>query len=168
MTHVIGEKRVAVHKESGCPFNVDVAKCYFSQRLSDERKRFADQATDVETVVNMFAGVGCFSILLAKHPTRKIFSIDINPIAVRYMEENVRINGVYGRVVPILGDAGQIVKERLRHESDRVLMPLPEKAFEYLPYSLLALKNVGGWIHCYGFVHAGKDEDAVEKVTGRV
>jgi tRNA (guanine37-N1)-methyltransferase len=170
LNRIAGENRTkTIHKESGCLFNVDVEKCYFSPRLSHERNRIANMVKAGETVVNMFAGVGCFSIMIAKHAkAERVFSIDVNPIAVQYMRENVRINGVYGKVIPILGDAARIIQERLCHVADRVLMPLPEKALEYLPYALLALKESAGWIHYYDFIHAAKGEDPVEKVKIRV
>lgn len=170
LEHVAGEhKTSAFHRESGCIFHVDVQKCYFSPRLFYERMRIAKQVKNGETVVNMFAGVGCFSIIIAKHANvSKVYSVDINPAAFDYMKENVRLNRVYGKVVPLLGDAKEIIEDRLRHVADRVLMPLPEKAFEYLPYALLALKENGGWIHYYDFEHANKDEDAVVKVKLKV
>jgi len=84
------------------------------------------------------------------------------------MKENVRLNGAYGKVVPILGDAKEVIAERLHHMADRVLMPLPEKAFEYLPHALLALKKAGGWIHYYDFEHARKLENPVKKVKSKV
>jgi tRNA (guanine37-N1)-methyltransferase len=170
LEYVAGERKTCtVHRESGCLFSVDVEKCYFSPRLSYERMRVARLVEDGETVVNMFAGVGCFSIVMAKHAeVEKVYSIDINPEAVRLMRENVRVNRVYGRVVPILGDAGEVVEERLRHVADRVLMPLPAKSLEYLPYALLALKERGGWVHYYGFEHAAKCEDAVDKARVKV
>ena len=59
-------KTVTTHRESGCFFRVDVEKMYFSPRLSFEHKRIACFVKRGETVVNMFAGVGCFSILIAK------------------------------------------------------------------------------------------------------
>ncbi len=170
LEYVAGEKRTETTcKESGCFFNVDIATCYFSPRLSNERRRIADQVVEGETVVNMFAGVGCFSIIIAKHAkVKKIFSIDLNPAAFQFMQENIRMNGFYGKIVPILGDAGKIISERLHNVADRVLMPLPEKALDYLPYALLALKKSGGWIHYYDFVHAVKGEDPVEKVKVKV
>lgn len=170
LEYVAGEEKTRTTcKESGCSFNVDVATCYFSPRLANERKRIADQVVEGETIVNMFAGVGCFSIIIAKHvKVKKIFSIDLNPAAFRFMRENVRINGFYGKIVPMLGDAGQIIQENLSHVADRVLMPLPEKALDYLPCALLALKKGGGWIHYYDFVHAVKGEDPVEKVKAKV
>jgi tRNA (guanine37-N1)-methyltransferase len=47
-------------------------------------------------------------------------------------------------------------------------MPLPEKAYEYLDFALIALKPRGGWIHYYDFVHAGKGENPVEKVIEKL
>lgn len=131
--------------------------------------RVARQVGKSEVVVNMFAGAGCLSVLIAKHSdAEKVYSIDVNPEAVNYMRENVRINRVYGRVVPMLGDAKGIIEERLLHVADRVIMPLPEKAFEYLPCALLALKKTGGWIHYYDFEYARKSMNAAEKVKLKV
>jgi len=163
------DKTATVHKESGCTFHVDVEKCYFSPRLFYERKRIAELVKNGEIVVNMFAGVGGFSIVIAKHSNIKIvYSIDVNPVAVQFLRENVRVNRVYGKVVPILGDAKEIIKKRLNNIANRVLMPLPEKAFEYLPYALLSLKKTGGWIHYYDFEHANKNENPVEKTARKV
>lgn len=157
------------YRESGCVFAVDVEKCYFSPRLSHERDRIARLVKNGETVVNMFAGVGCFSVIIAKTvPQTKVYSIDLNPIAFRYMEENVKINRVYGRVTPILGDSKNVLDKHLQHKADRVLMPLPEKALEYLPYAVLALKPTGGWIHLYDFQHASGTEDPLEKTKQNV
>jgi tRNA (guanine37-N1)-methyltransferase len=167
---IAGENKTStVHKESGCSFSVDVRECYFSPRLSYERMRIAKQVENEETIVNMFAGVGCFSIVIAKHSNAdKIYSIDINPVAFQNMQENVRLNGAYDRVVPMLGDAKDIIKKRLYHVADRVLMPLPEKAYEYLPHALLALKKAGGWIYYYEFEHAEKNEDPIVKTSQKV
>jgi tRNA (guanine37-N1)-methyltransferase len=162
-------KTTAVHREFGCAFFVDVKKCYFSSRLSYERMRIAKRVENGEVVVNMFAGVGCFSIIIARHSeVQKVYSIDINPIAVQSMRENVRMNRVYGKVSPFLGDAKEIIVKKLRHKANRVLMPLPEKAYEYLPYAILALKKTGGWIHYYDFGHAEKSENPIAKVHFRV
>jgi tRNA (guanine37-N1)-methyltransferase len=117
----------------------------------------------------MFAGVGCFSLIIANHSrAQKIFSIDINPIAVKYMKYNITANRVYGRVVPILGDAKEVIKKRLVNMADRVLMPLPKKAFDYLSYAHTALRETGGWIHYYDFEHAKKNENPIEKVKHKV
>lgn len=81
-------KTVTKYRESGCVFSVDVEKCYFSPRLSHERLRTAQLVESGETVVNMFAGVGCFSIVIAKKIGQvKVYSIDINPVAFEHMQK---------------------------------------------------------------------------------
>lgn len=162
-------KTETVHKEYGCLFKVDLAKCYFSPRLSYERMRVARQVKPGEVVVNMFAGVGCFSIMIAKHSkAKKVYSIDINPDAVRYMRENIALNRVDGIVEAIMGDSKEVILSRLRRTADRVLMPLPEKAYEYLDFAIEALGKKGGIIHYYDFEHAKKGEDPIAKVTSKV
>ena len=167
---VMGEKKTeTIHKEHGCLFKVDLEKCYFSPRLSFERSRIAGQVKPSEVVVNMFAGVGCFSILIAKKSeARRVYSIDINPWAIRYTEENIRLNGVKHIVKPILGDAKEVIEKRLEGVADRVLMPLPEKAYEYIGFAVKALKPSGGFIHYYDFIHAGRNENPICKVEERI
>jgi tRNA (guanine37-N1)-methyltransferase len=165
-----GEPKTSTrHKEAGCIFSVDIKACYFSPRLSFERARVASLVKTGETVVNMFAGVGCFSIIIAKKASPKmVYSIDINPTAAKNMEENVRLNRVYGKVKPMLGDSKKVVSDQLRGVADRVLMPLPEKALEYLPYAVSTLKDEGGCIHYYDFQHATAVEDPNEKTRQKV
>lgn len=170
LEYVAGENKTATfHRESGCRFFVDVKKCYFSPRLLHERMRIAKQIENGEIVVNMFAGVDCFSIIIAKHShAKKVYSVDVNPVAVQSMLENIRINRLYGKIVPLLGDAKEVIEKSLSHVANRVLMPLPEKAYEYLPYALLAIKKTGGRLHYYDFEHAGKMENPVRKVSSKV
>jgi tRNA (guanine37-N1)-methyltransferase len=170
LTCIGGEDKTrTVHKEHGCTFAVDVETCYFSPRLSGERLRVAKLVQFGEVVVNMFAGVGCFSILIAKHVlTAKIYSIDINPSAFEFMQENVVANRAVEQVFPLLGDAKAIIETRLRGVADRVLMPLPEKALDYLPCAVTALKASGGWLHVHVFEHATKTECTPDKVRARI
>jgi tRNA (guanine37-N1)-methyltransferase len=167
---VAGEdKTITKYRESGCVFMVDVEKCYFSPRLSHERSRIAGMVKPNETIVNMFAGVGSFSIIIAKIVSQtKVFSIDVNPTSVQYMEENVRINRVYGKVIPLLGDSKNIINAQLQGKADRVLMPLPEKALEYLPYAVSTFKKCGGWLHYYDLQHAIGNENPIEKTKLKV
>jgi tRNA (guanine37-N1)-methyltransferase len=167
---IAGEnKTTAFYKEFGCSFSVDLETCYFSPRLKHERNRIAKLTQPYETVVNMFAGVGCFSILIASQvPSAKVYSIDINPAAVQFMTENIRINKVYGKVIPLLGDSKTIIQTQLCGIADRVLMPLPEKAIEYLPCAISALKKSGGSIHCHTFEHASKKEDPVQNAKIKI
>jgi tRNA (guanine37-N1)-methyltransferase len=166
---VCGKKTTkTTYKEYGCSYKTDLQKTYFSPRLSYERMRIAKQVQKQETVLNMFAGVGCYSIAIAKHAEPKtVYSIDVNPSAFKYLKENIRINRVETTVVGLQGDAKSIIQKNLKHAVDRILMPLPELAYKYLEFALLALKPKGGWIHYYDFEHAKKNEDPIEKITSK-
>jgi tRNA (guanine37-N1)-methyltransferase len=155
---IAGEpKTETIHKEHGCQYHVDLAKVYFSPRLSHEHKRVASIVKEGETVIDMFAGVGPFSILIAKtHENVKVYAIDKNPDAISLLERNVRLNRVNGKVHPILGDAKHVVRRQLRGLADRVIMNLPEKAIEFIEAACEALKTEGGVIHFYSFVKEGE------------
>jgi tRNA (guanine37-N1)-methyltransferase len=167
---LLGEKTTeTLYKEHGCVYKTDLRKAYFSPRLSYERMRIAKLIQPKEVILNMFAGVGCYSISIAKHSQPlKVYSVDVNPSAVQYLRENIRLNRVEKVVVSIQGDAKRVTEQQLRNVADRVLMPLPERAYEYLDYAHLALKPAGGWIHYYGFEYANKNEDPVEKAETKV
>ncbi len=158
---IAGEQKTkTVNKEFGVTYHVDVAKAYFSPRLSHEHQRVASLVQAGETVVDLFAGVGPFSVLIAKkNPKVKVYAIDINPEAVELLKVNARVNRVENRVVPILGNARQIAATTLKNSADRVIMNLPETAIEFVDAACQAIKPKGGIIHFYGFV---RSPDSIE------
>ena len=149
------------YKEYGCRFKVDVEKAFFSPRLSTERDRIAQMIQDGETMINMFGGIGMFSIIAAKKKKCTVYNIDLNPYAAKLCEENIKLNKLAGRVISIQGDAAQVVKEQLQNTGDRTLMLLPERSDEFLDSAISATKS-GGIIHYYSHQHADKRQDAVE------
>lgn len=167
---ILGKKTTeTIYKEHGCIYKTDLRKTYFSPRLSFERLRIAKLIQPNKTILNMFSGVGCFSIASAKHSEPlKVYSVDINPFAFQYLKENIRLNRVEKTVIPVLGDAKNVIEQTLQKTCDVILMPLPEKAYDYLEYALLALNPVGGMIHYYDFEFAKKNENPVEKAEKKV
>lgn len=151
-----GENRTMTeYREHGCRFKVDVAKAYFSPRLSTERQRIAELVGDGEVVVNMFAGVGTYSVIIARRVRScKVYSIDSNPVASDLCAENALLNKVADRVVSICGDAAAVIGSQLAGVADRVLMPLPERAKEFIEPAVLALKESGGVVHYFAHVRA--------------
>jgi tRNA (guanine37-N1)-methyltransferase len=155
-----GEDRTETeYKEFGCRFVVDVANAFFSPRLSTERERIANLIQDGETMVNMFAGVGMFSIMAAKKKKCTVYSIDINPIASKLCEKNIELNKLAGKVISINGDTSKIIDAELQNIADRTLMLLPERSDEFLDSAIKTTKD-GGTIHYYSHIHADKKSDA--------
>jgi len=164
LIHLAGEKRTeTLHKENGIKLKLDVAKVYFSPRLATERMRVFKKAKEGEIVFDMFAGVGPYSILLAKK-VRLVFACDINPWAIKYLEENKELNKT-SNVIPVLGDVRKVAG---RIKADRVIMNLPKFAHEFLRDAMLSVKS-GGIIHYYGFSHEdnlfGEHEEKIKTVA---
>jgi len=153
------DKTETEYKEFGCRFVVDVANAFFSPRLSTERERIANLVQDGETMVNMFAGVGMFSIMAAKKKKCTVYSLDINPIASKLCERNIEINKLAGNVISINGETSKIIDEQLENKADRTLMLLPERSDDFLDSAIKTTKD-GGIIHYYSHIHADKKTDA--------
>ena len=158
LEYLAGEKRTeTIYKEHGARFYVDVSKVYFTPRLSYERGRIASLTREGEKVLNMFAGAGPFTIHIARKGGY-VYSVDINPYAIEYHYINNILNKVEDRVILYRDDASRVVDERLVGTVDRVVMPLPELAIDYLKYAVKALKDKGD-IHVYLHIPYQEDED---------
>lgn len=153
------DKTETEYKEFGCKFTVDVENAFFSPRLSTERERIANLINEGEIIVNMFAGVGMFSIMAAKKQKCTVYSIDINPTASLLCERNLLANKLLGKVISINDDAAHVIKEQLRNKSDRTLMLLPERSDEFLQSAIDATRNKG-IIHYYSHIHSDKKTNA--------
>ena len=153
------EKTETEYRENGCRFIVDVEKAFFSPRLSTERERIANLVNDNDVIINMFGGVGMFSLLAARKKSCTVYNIDINPVASKLCEENIKLNKLKGKVISLNGDATKIIKEQLQDKADRVLMLLPERSDEFLDTAISSLKK-NGIIHYYSHIHAEKKQDA--------
>ena len=154
---------ITVYKEHGCTFKVDVINTYFSPRLSTERLRIAKLTEPNEVIVNMFGGVGTFSIIISRYnKSAKVYSIDSNPIATDMCRQNIEINKLTGNVIPILGDAEQEIHKSLKGVAKRVLMPLPEKARDFIDAAVSSLENGSGMIHYFCHVGADNKKTAIQ------
>ncbi|HMK54980.1 MAG TPA: class I SAM-dependent methyltransferase family protein [Methanobacteriaceae archaeon] len=139
-----GEGTETIHKENKCLFKIDVSEVMWSKGNSAERMRMAEIAKDKETIVDMFAGIGYFSIPLAIHsPVEKIYSVEINPTSYYYLKENIALNRVENIIEPILGNCLDFSPPK---NVDRVLMGYIGNTHEYLDVALEILRD-GGVIH---------------------
>lgn len=161
-----GEKTETVHTEFGVDIKVDPTKTYYSERFSTERKRIADQIKPGEKVLVMFAGVGPFALIAAKHSeAEKIVAVEKNPEACEYLEENIKINDFEDRIEAYCGDVEDILPS-LENEFDHIIMPLPGKADRFL--KLASKKSAeNGIIHYYRFMEEGKRKE-LEKEIGEL
>jgi len=149
MKTIVGNDTKTEVKEHGCTFRLDVKDVYFSPRESTERQRIASMVRPRETVMVMFSGISPYAITIVKKQpnVEKVYAVEINPAAHKYAVENIRINKVGGKVVPIEGD---VTEQCMKYYGmcDRVIMPLPKEGHKFLPVALDCLKKKGT-VHFY-------------------
>jgi tRNA (guanine37-N1)-methyltransferase len=157
------------HHEFSCSYVLNLESVYFNPRLSNERFRVANQVQDHESVVDMFTGVGPFSILIARmHPNVRVHACDINPAAIKYLNENILLNRVATQVTSYLGDANELSQKGFHAWANRVIMNLPANAVEYLPVAVDLLKP-NGTLHYYAFATRNENlEDVKPRVAATI
>lgn len=155
-------KTETIHKENGILLKLDIKKCYFSPRLSNERLIISKKVKKKETILVLFSGIGPYTILLAKK-AKEVYGIEINPTAHKYAQENIKLNKL-NNIKLFKGNASKILKE-INKKFDRIIMPLPKSADRYLKLTLTKLKK-NGIIHFYDFQkkeNIKKSEELVKK-----
>ena len=158
------KNKTALYKENGCLFKLNVETCYFSSRLSNERLRIAKQVKHGEKILVMFSGVSPYSIVIAKNSkANEIVGIEWNPKAHEFALQNIKLNKVQDRVEAYCGDVRKVVI-KLKKKFDRIIMPLPRDADDFLDVALKVL-NKKGIIHFYDFE---KEEDISSKAIEKI
>ena len=138
-----GSETETVNKENGCLFKLDLAKVMWSKGNNNERLRIAKLVGDDETVIDMFAGIGYFSIPIGVHSNAKqVHAIEINPNSYHYLCENIKLNKL-DNITPILGDC---MVETPKLKADRILMGYVKTTHHYLKVAIDSL-NEGGILH---------------------
>ncbi|MEE0938854.1 class I SAM-dependent methyltransferase family protein [Methanobrevibacter sp.] len=140
---IYGSETETINKENGCLFKLDLAKVMWSKGNNNERLRIAKLVEDDEVVLDMFAGIGYFSIPIGVHSNAKqIYSIEINPNSYFYLNENIKLNKL-DNVTPILGDCKIHAP---KYKADRIVMGYVKTTHHYLDVAINSL-NEGGILH---------------------
>jgi len=141
---ILGEDSICTHLENGIRYRFDASEIMFSSGNIEERMRMAETPCDGETIVDMFAGIGYFSIPLAFYQKpKRVIACELNPIAHSFLLGNIEINGVQKVVEPFLGDNRDLPGNAI---ADRIVMGYVKTTHEFLPTALRLLKD-GGIIH---------------------
>ena len=144
---------ITIHKEHGTRLKLDVKNVYFSPRLATERKRVQEACEDGEEILDMFAGIGPFPIVIAHEKNVNITAVDINEYAIKYLNENIKLNKLApnAHITAICGDTNEVALNELKDKKfDRLIMNLPGLAPEFLDLAVSLCKD-GGVIHYYEF-----------------
>lgn len=157
---IAGEKTETIHRENGCFFKLDAMRIMYSQGNLAERKRMSRPGKG-EVVIDMFAGIGYFSIPMAVHAKpQKIFAIEINPVSSGYLRENIRLNRVEDIIEPVEGDCALLTPHGI---ANRVIMGYLD-AHLYIEHGIRALVP-GGVIHFHEAVPEAVEKRPVKRIV---
>ncbi|MDO5815662.1 MAG: class I SAM-dependent methyltransferase family protein [Methanobrevibacter sp.] len=138
-----GDETVTINKENGCLFKLDLSKVMWSKGNNNERLRIAKLVGDGETVIDMFAGIGYFSIPIGIHANAKeVIAIEINPNSYHFLCENIKLNKL-DNITPVLGDCKEVTP---KFKADRIIMGYVKTTHHYLNVAIDSL-NEGGILH---------------------
>ena len=163
---LLGTRTETVHIENYVRYSFDAARIMFSSGNMAERIRMGKTVRTGETVVDMFAGIGYFTLQMAVHGKPKaVFACELNPVSYQYLVKNIRLNKVGRVVTPLEGDCGSVAPEGV---ADRVVMGHFDSV-EFLPKALKVLKPEGGILHVHCICRKDRiPEEAWSKVRRRV
>ena len=140
---------VTIHKEHSARLKLDVREVYFSPRLAIERKRVMQSVENGEKILDMFCGIGPFPIVIARNKNVDITAVDINESAIKYLDENIKLNKLKGNIKTYCGDVRQ-VSAGFNMKFDRIIMNLPGLAYTFLDVAIDLIED-GGIINYYEF-----------------
>lgn len=143
------DEPITIHKEHGARLKLNVREVYFSPRLATERKRVMESVEDGEKILDMFCGIGPFPIVIAKNKNVDITAVDINKSAIKYLNENIKLNKMKGNIQTYCGDVRE-VSECFKTKFNRIIMNLPGLAYTFLDVAFNLIED-NGIINYYEF-----------------
>jgi tRNA wybutosine-synthesizing protein 2 len=166
---ILGKETEVINKESGCLFKFDVTKIMFAKGNQNEKRRIASQVEPGETIIDMFAGIGYFTLPMAKLAKPKIiYSIELNPTAFKYLNENLKLNKI-NNVKTINGNSNVEVSKLFDQGiiADRVMMGYLPEPKEFLESAFKIIKDKG-IIHYECIVNEKEHDKSVEEIELRL
>jgi tRNA wybutosine-synthesizing protein 2 len=153
-----------IHKENGIRYKLDPKKIMFSSGNIDERIRMASISNKKETVIDLFAGIGYFTLPLAVYSKpKKIYACELNPVAYNFLCENIILNNVSNIIEPLKGDNRTIAPKNI---ADRVIMGYIDETSIFLPIAIRCLKNKKGIIHYHDlFPNKSSTDNILDKIN---
>lgn len=147
-----------VHTEYGVRIYVDVSKSYFNPTLSYEHWKLSEEVRDGERVLDLFSGVGGFSLHIAFRRYATCVAVDSNPYAIAALVRSTTLNKLRGRIVPVVSRVEDLGELLPRESFSRAIVDLPHRSLEYLELAASYVER-GGYIHLY--VLSGEDPSEV-------
>ena len=162
---IFGENTESIRLENGILYDMDVTKVMFASGNVDERERMKMLDCTGETVVDMFEGIGYFTLPIAKFANPdKVYACEKNPESYEFLVKNVSLNHVDDIVTPILSDNRDL--DLGEAFADRILMGYVQITSEFIPKALQMIKP-GGIIHYHDTFYVNEYKERIREIFDR-
>ncbi len=148
--HLAGKRStITIVNENHCKYKINISEVMFSKGNQEEKRRIVKQIKKNEVILDMFAGIGYFTIPIAKLTNcKKVYAIDLNPESIKLLKENIKLNKVEEKVKVFLGDS-KILPLSFSKKFDRILLGYLPDAEPFLKTAFSCSKK-GTIIHYHG------------------
>ena len=128
--------------EHGCSFQFDYSKVYWNSRLQTEHKRLVDQVKEDDIVYDVFAGVGPFSIPMAKKKCL-VYCNDLNEHSYHALKNNISLNKLSTSSIEAYNmDGREFLKDIVIEGIAKFLCQLPKTQVNSLRSSIHVIMNL--------------------------
>lgn len=127
-------------KENNCVFEFDFSTVYWNSRLSTEHERIVKKIDSGDVFIDIFAGVGPFSVPIAKKKGY-VYANDLNPESFKWLNHNMEKNKVKKEYVKTFNKDGRefirtnvkdVLLQHLNKRNIFIAMNLPALAVEFI------------------------------------
>jgi len=160
---IIGGGFVTIHKENGILYKIDLSKVMFSSGNIAERIRMGQVSSPDEIIIDMFSGIGYFTLPLSKYGRSRVWALEKNPDSYNLLLENIHLNKVSDRVIPVNTDC---LDFNPNFKADRIIMGYFSDDEKFLLKALGMIKD-GGIIHYHNTVPE-KSESSFKKNLDKI
>ena len=163
MEIIFGSDTVSTRLENGIRYQFDITKVMFSSGNIDERERMRHLDCRGETVVDMFAGIGYFTLPIAKFTgASKVIACEKNPDSFVFLKKNIELNALEN-VEAVLSDNRDLPGKGF---ADRIVMGYVQRTSEFLDKALDTIKD-GGIIHYHDTFYVNEYQERIREIFSR-
>ncbi|XP_056347121.1 tRNA wybutosine-synthesizing protein 2 homolog isoform X2 [Oenanthe melanoleuca] len=148
VTLLLGQHGWVEHVDNGIRYTFDVTKCMFSPGNITEKLRVASLPCSGEVVVDLYAGIGYFTLPFLVHAgAALVHACEWNSHALQALHRSLLLNGVRDRCHIHAGDSRQLQLRDVAHRVNLGLIPSSEQGW---PVACRVLrKDTGGVLHIH-------------------
>ncbi|MEM2636965.1 MAG: 50S ribosomal protein L11 methyltransferase [Candidatus Korarchaeota archaeon] len=147
-------------EELGARFVMPIKEVMFSRGNHGEKVRLIKLVREGECIVDLFACIGQWSIVLGVNTkAKRIDAIDINPTAVEYLRENIELNKLQSKVFAHLGDCREVAP---KDAADRVIAGVIFEPEKFIETEVSTIRK-RGIIH-YHYLSKTPNNDEIKKI----